>query len=259
MGIYIYKETNGTGLVFQSSTTKPASTAIFNTVNGSVPYSTNFTLLGDFNAVNSVAATHNKDYKTWRDALKTAVADLDNGDVEKGFNLLTADQKKIAAKNNIGTGAQILAAIPDFWQRYANSQEYIIKMRGCGAVRKMRSIKAEAAFWAASKHVEPIPGTILPEAVLSDLQAAMKVNANELTVSLLEMYEAKGLMGIYSGDNVTGVLDYFNETVGSRFENGNGFKTKYQGLSIDFDNGTFDDFVTFIIDIFEKGELDKTT
>jgi hypothetical protein len=260
MGLYIYQETGGTALVFLSEVSKPASSRIFNTVNGQTPYTTNFTLLEDFNSI--IAAQHkgSKDYKMWRDALKTYITDLGGGDVEAGFNLLSTADKVTAAVNNIGTGAQILAAIPNFWDRYQNSQTYLTKMRGYNntAVRLNRSIKAEAAFWAAAKHIETAPDITLPEAVLSDLEAAVKVNPNELTVSLLELYETKGLMGVMFSDGVTGVIDYFNETAGSRFA-ANGFKTRYPTAAIDFDGGTLDEFNTFIMSIFIDGNVDVIT
>lgn len=260
MGLYIYQETGGTALVFLSEASKPASSRVFNTINGQVPYTTNFTLLEDFNSIVAVEHKGNKDYKTWRDSLKTFITDLGGGDFDAGFNLLTAEQKVIAATNNIGSGAQILAAIPDFWTRYDNSQRYLIKMRGydVAAVRLNRSIKAEAAFWAAAKHIDTAPDITLPESVLSDLEAATKVNPNELTVSLLEMYEAKGLMGVSSGDGVTGILDYFQETAGSRFA-ANGFKTRYPTAPIDFAGGTIDDFNSFIMSIFIDGDTDSVT
>lgn len=260
MSLYIYQEAGGTALVFLSETNKPASSRIFNTINGQPPYNNNFNLLEDFNSIVAAEYNSSKDYKMWRDALKTYITDLGGGDVEAGFNLLSADDKVTAAANNIGTGAQILAAIPNFWDRYQNSQTYLTKMRGYNntAVRLNRSIKAEAAFWAAAKHIETAPDITLPEAVFSDLEAATKVNPNELTVSLLELYETKGLLGVMFADGVTGILDYFNETAGSRFA-GNGFKTRYPTAPIDFAGGTIDDFNSFIMSIFIDGNTDIIT
>lgn len=114
MGIYIYRESAGLGLVFVESQNVPSQTRTIKTVNGeAIPTGRqNYSLVDTVTAANDAAQWSNKDPKAVSDAIKTIVENLGSGDIETGFNALSESEKYIAAANNVGTPAQIAAYTP---------------------------------------------------------------------------------------------------------------------------------------------------
>lgn len=260
MGIYIYKEnyTGGKGLVFVFENSKPASLRTFNKVNGQTPYNTSFKLLETFEEIQSSQNQRNKDYKTWRDALKTFITDLGGGNVEAGFDLLPEVQKEVAAYHNIGSGTQIAAAIPDVLQRDAASYNYLYQLKNI--VRPVRSKQLEAKTWSRCKkfliEVAPSFFVTMPEVIYSQITINNPNTANgELGGNLLNYYEDAGIMGFAGGDKTLGILDYLYSTTGTRFQ-GAGIIETFAGIAPDgYNNIT--EFRDALADILINGELDK--
>lgn len=269
---YILKEINGGSYVVADFAVRPAASVNLSSVNGyPIPVDRNeYELLSSLQAVNDAIGNVNTDYKTVRDAMKQLVVDTGaenpHGDLsheEAGMRWLLLNDTgaaKIAATHNIGSGAQIVEAIPDFYERLEASLMYLTRMRASPkSVRGQRSIMVEAAFWAATKSVQPfapVSPVSLPQLVLVDLAAATPANAGELTTSFLDLYEDKGLMGVADGDGTVGVLDYFLGTVGTRFEGANSFLGKYGLLTPAFTDGaTMENFRNYILSIFNDGNI----
>lgn len=114
MGIYIYQEANGYPLVFTESESKPQPNITINSVNGSlIPIDrSKFTLIETVAEINAASQWSSKNVQAIKDAIMTSVVDLGGGDMEAGFNLLSEDEKVIAAINDVGTPAQIAAYFP---------------------------------------------------------------------------------------------------------------------------------------------------
>jgi len=158
------------------------------------------------------------DYKVVRDCIKKIVTDT-------GWGNLSTTEQQIAARHNIGTGAQILAAVPNDLTRDANSEAYLANMRGAkiSAVRPYRSIKLEARAWSRCKHieVEPVPAffVTVPEFIYNLITISNpNAGAGELGGNLLIIYENAGILGFAGGDKSLGILDFIESTVGTRFE-----------------------------------------
>lgn len=114
MGIYIYKESNGHGLVFIESQTQPTENKTIKIVNGSdIPTDRQaYELIKTVTGVNAAAQWSNKNEVAIKDAMQTIVANLGGGDVETGFDLLSNAEKVIAASHSVGSAAQIAAYAP---------------------------------------------------------------------------------------------------------------------------------------------------
>ena len=262
MGIYIYKEKTNTGLIAFYSATKPAKDVIIDKVNGqTIPSDRNeYVLLETVTIINSNFSTFGKDYKSFRDAIKTCVADLGGGDVEAGFDLLTAEEQVIAAKHNIGSGAQIASALPDLSVRDSASIEYLTKLKGCNkGVRSARAILLEALTWSRCKQflIEVSAGVFvtMPEVIYSQITINNPNSATgELGGNLLNYYELAGIMGFAGGDKSLGILDYLYSTAGTRFA-GAGIIETFAGIVPDgYANIT--EFRDALADILQLGELD---
>lgn len=269
---YILKEINGGSYVVADFAVRPAASVNLSSVNGyPIPVDRNeYELLSSLQAINDALGNVNTDYKTVRDAMKQLVLDIGvenpHGDLspeQAGMRWLLLNDTgaaKIAATHNIGSGSQIVEAIPEFSERLDASSMYLTRMRASPkSVRGQRSIMVEAAFWAATKSVQPfmpVSPVSIPQLVLIDLAAATPANAGELTTSFLDLYEDKGLMGVADGDGTVGVLDYFLGTVGTRFEGANSFLGKYGSLTPAFTTGaTMEDFRDYILSIFNDGNI----
>lgn len=150
------------------------------------------------------------DYKTVRDCIKY---------LAETYNI----SNETTAKHNIGTGAQIIAAVPDNELRDTYSLEYIEKMRGGNkiSVRHYRVNRIEALFWSRCKHImltNPITGQSfsMPELIFDMLNIKTPV-PGEIPGNLLSHYMDFGLQGRSAGDGLVGVYDAFTETPGTRF------------------------------------------
>ena len=254
MGIYIYKENPGTGLVFIDSDIKPAKNTVIQTVNGAPTTNVNFVLL---ETVTEISATSpHQDYKTWRDGIKTAVIDAG------GFGSLSPSEQIIAATHNIGTGAEIAAAIPDLTARDETSIQYLKNMKGhANGVRPFRAILLEAKTWSRCKKnlMEVAPGVwvTMPE-VLYNAITINTVNApGEMSGNLLVLYVAAGVLGYAGGDKSLGILDFLLSTVGTRFENA-GFIETFTGQAID-GFAALADFRDWLVDVLLIGTVDQIT
>ena len=273
--IYLFKESEGTGVVCFYSETRPANTINIGELDGEViPTDRNeFIMLSDVSDIISARNSVSVGYKVWRDGLKTAVAyigqqhpQLGMTDEQAGMDWLLSNDTEaaaLAAEHNIGTGSQIVSSITAFKDRENASYAYLCELRGVpNSVRKARSLMLEAAFWAACKSVliEVAPSVFvsLPQLVLIDLAAATPAAAGELTTSFLDLYEDKGLVGVCDGDGTTGVGDYLLSQAGSRFA-GNGFLERSGALSPAFDGGTMEDFRDYVVSILRIGVPNEVT
>jgi len=154
------------------------------------------------------------DWKQNRDFVKTIVSAV-------GFENLNNSNKKEAAKLNIGTGSQILAAIPSDTERDDSSFNILSKMKGEAAgVRRKRSLKMEGRIWSRLKHETiDLGGGITMEAPafiygLITIEAAAQ---GELSGNLLIKYEEAGVQGFAGGDKLLGIYDFLLETPGTRY------------------------------------------
>lgn len=168
------------------------------------------------------------DYKTIRDCIKYIVQlhDLHNVDestlpINEQADCLFA--KEIAAKHNIGTGAQLLAAVPDDEQRDKYSLDYLVNMRGGllkDGVRSFRVNEVEALFWSRCKHImiiHPITqAQFTMPALVFDMLNIKTAQPGEISGNLLNHYKLFGLQGV-AEDGLVGIYDAFNETPGTRF------------------------------------------
>ena len=190
------------------------------------------------------------DYKTIRDCMKTRVEEL-------GFDSMTAQEQMIAATNNIGTGAQIKAAIPDVLQRDASSAQYLQNMKGSdGGVRACRSIKLEALFWSRMKHINVDLGggfiITAPELIYNMITITASAQG-EMDGNLLILYEDAGIQGVAAGDKTLGIYDFIQETVGTRFES-NGLRSNVLLASLVPDGyANMNDFADAAFDLLDVG------
>jgi hypothetical protein len=162
-------------------------------------------------------------YKVIRDSIETLVAEkADPPNVEAGFNLCSPSEKTIAATNNIGSGTQIAATLTDLSDRDSVYIDYTSKNKGApNGVRQTRSVWLESLFWSRlNEHeIEVQPSVFVP--VPEYVYAKITINdpsPGEISGNLLSDFEAVGIVGIYSGGNTLGILDYFMSTTGTRFE-----------------------------------------
>ena len=153
------------------------------------------------------------DYKTGRDCIKTRVEELT-------WAGLTTEEQRIAARNNIGTGAQILAAIPSDLERDGNSYNYLKTM--LSSVRPRRAALLEAACWSRMKHllVDVGGGNMVtaPELIYSLITIDTVAAQGEMVGNLLALFTIAGVQGFIAGDKSLGIYDFIQETVGTRFE-----------------------------------------
>lgn len=249
MGIYIYKQDTSRGFVFISSPTKPASAAKFDQVNGSNPSSKAFILLESVSDIIAAKIGNGKDFKTWRDALKTYVDDVG------GYSGLTIAEREIVARYNIGTGAEIATAIPNVLERDAWSLQYLDEMK-C-KVRPRRARKLEAVTWSRCKQFNiDVGGGVLvpmPEVIYSTITIS-NPTTGEISGNLLANYEYAGIGGFASGDKLLGILDYLLSTAGTRFA-GAGFLEQFAGITPDGFN-SLADFRDYLVGIIAYGDLD---
>lgn len=245
MGIYIYKEDKNTGLVVVYSATKPAATRNITKVNGvDIPTERQkYNLLDTVTDINTAFNFANKDYKTIRDALKTKVDEV-------GFENLIAAEQVIAATHNIGTGAEILAAVPDNAVRDAGSAEYLRKLKT--KVRPQRAIDIESKTWSRCKHIL-VGGVEMPSVIYSQITIA-NPQAGEICGNLLENYSKAGIVGIAGGDSILGILDYIQETAGTRFFGAGLLSTAWGAVPAGYN--TIQEFATDLANIILLGELD---
>lgn len=261
MNIYIYQEFEGAGVVFIKSATKPASAATITAVNGSsIPEDRQaYNLLETVTAINAAFNFKNCDYKTARDAMKSCVSDIGGGDIEAGFNLLNAAEQFIAASNNIGTGAQIAAAITNLDLRDEYSAEYLQRLKT--DVRPARSRRLEAKTWSRCKqfNIQVLPGffVTMPEVIYSQITINNPTAAGELGGNLLVYYEDAGILGFAGGDKSLGILDYLYSTAGTRYE-GAGLVESFAGIVPD-GYANIAAFRDALADIVLLGQLDNVT
>jgi len=154
------------------------------------------------------------DWKQNRDYINTIVEQV-------GFDNLNDDNKLESAMMNIGTGAQILAAIPNDEERDKSSFNILSQMKGIpSGVRKTRSLQLEGRFWSRLKHeIVDLGGGVTMEApaFIYGLITIEAQNQIELSGNLLTKYEEAGLQGVAGGDNLLGIYDFILETEGTRF------------------------------------------
>ena len=260
MNIYIYKEANGAGTAVIKSASKPSATATIKTVNGNpIPSSrSSFVLLDTVTAINNAFSLANKDYKTLADAMKSCVSDLGGGNVETGFDMLSSEEKAIAAANRIGTGVQIAQALPNLAIRDQASTDYIAKLKGClGSVRSMRSMALESKVWSrcAQFSIEVSLGVFapMPEVMYSNITINNPL-VGELGGNLLGYYETAGILGYAGSDKLLGILDYLMSTAGTRFEAA-GFLQIFDGITPD-GYASLADFRDDLVNILTLGSLD---
>lgn len=189
----------------------------------------NYTVFNTIENINSYGfGVDGFDYKRVRDLIKIEVETI-------GFNNLTANEKIICAIHKIGTPAERLAAVGgDVSQLIIYGDEYGRKLLG---VRKERIIRAKTEVRVRLDAVQ-VGSYTAPEVVL-----------NEITENVIIMFENEGLGGVYDGDNLPGLMDYFNETPGTPYEN-NGLKSKTwtpEGLT------DCTQLANIILDILQKG------
>lgn len=161
---------------------------------------------------NAAGINATTDWKKNRDNIKSIVDSV-------GFDTLNAENAKAAAKLNIGTGSQILAAIPNDAERDASSYSILCNMKGYpSGVRKERSLYLEAAFWSRLKHLKVNVGVEME--VPAFIYALITIKANqptEIDGNLLVKYEEAGLQGFAGGDKILGIYDFIKETAGTRY------------------------------------------
>lgn len=155
------------------------------------------------------------DYKQNRDYLKQIIEAV-------GWDNLSAASQKAAAKQNIGTGAQIIAAIPDDNERDQSSYEYLKKVKGYPiGVRPERALWTEALVWSRTKHINitiPVVNkTVSAPVFILDLTTIDDAGQGEMDGILLELYTVMGIQGIALGDDVVGLGDAMQETAGTRY------------------------------------------
>lgn len=150
------------------------------------------------------------DYKIVRDAAKQLITELTNG-----WSDLTASEQELAATHNLGTGAEIIAAIPSDDIRDENSRNYQNKVI---TVRRERAINLEAYVWSRCKHLDvnvgvPMP---IPEYIYGKLTIT-STGVTEMSGNLLVLFEQAGVQGLAGGDKTLGIYDFLLETVGTRY------------------------------------------
>jgi len=169
--------------------------------------------------------TYTTDYKQNRDYIKDIVAQV-------GWDNLSAASQTAAAMMNIGTGAQILAAIPDDATRDESSYQYLKAVKGYATgVRGERALRTEAIVWSRMKHLDvtvPPSNTVMPapEFIIGLIDISTPA-AGEMGGVLLDLYVSLGIQGYILGDKVLGLGDFIQETPGSRYDpaNGGGLRT----------------------------------
>jgi hypothetical protein len=174
----------------------------------------------DISIVEKFEETAN-DYKVSRDFIKSLVLSLDP-DESTAFDLLSEQEKVIAAKHKIGTEQQRQAVLG-----YANHLAAMALYRyNTILVRQQRALIAD---------------TLLQNELPNDKIAVMSV-ANDP----LKLYTDYGIEGIDSGDSVPGISDYINSI--------NGYETV--GLSVQTYtplNGTLNTLCNSLINILING------
>jgi hypothetical protein len=178
MGIYIYKETGGTGLVYIYAAIKPAKTVVFDTVNGQTPYTSNFTLLDTFDAVAAVEMSSNKDYKTW-----------------------------------IGTDTQIAATLSDL-----NTRDSAMFAYGKKMAVDVRPLRAAIVLGIVDSRCldKDLVGVPMRNKMYEQLNINV-AQAGELVGNLFNMYVSIGIISLAESEFL-GVLDYLNSTDGTRYK-----------------------------------------
>lgn len=246
MGIYIYKETGGTALVYIYAAIKPAKTAVFSTVNGQTPYTNNFTLLDTFDAVAAVEMDGDKDYKTWCDALETCVNDLG------GFDSLSGAQQIIAASNKIGTDPQIAATLSDL-----NTRDSAMLAYGKKMAVDVRPLRAAIVLGIVDSRCldKDLAGVPMKNKMYQQLNINVAL-AGELVGNLFNMYVSIGIISLAESEFL-GVLDYLNSTDGTRYKD-NGFLETFVGITPDGFN-SLTDFRDYLVSILQNGQLDTIT
>lgn len=163
-------------------------------------------------------------YRLWRGAMKRLVIELGAGDEEAGFNNLTAQEKHFAAKHNIGTGAQRLAAVPDDQERDKGCFDYLLLQEGAmyangkGAIKNLGGIWLKALSFSRADHIAvPSVGVTLPTyfflRLIIDSPTALEVAGN-----LLELHRSQGIDGIALGTPPVGISDFVQGTPGTRYD-----------------------------------------
>lgn len=162
--------------------------------------------------------------KQARDCMKDLAAEI-------GWDNLSATDQATAARFNIGTGAQILAAVPILKDRIYNSYEYLVLVGGIpNGAAQQKSWGVQAIVFAACKHIVLPSGIALPEAILTFLNCdPAKRGVTIAGVSWLDLYETKRLQGYYKGDGTTGLYDWFASTADSEYA-GAGMKEVFAGI-----------------------------
>jgi hypothetical protein len=139
-----------------------------------------------------------------------------------GWDNLTTEEQQICAAINIGTGAQILAAIPDFNTRLQNSYNYLLMVAptptGEAAIK---SLWLQAIFYAATKHIEfaAFGDVAMPQMCFAYLNERVANRPSVIGTNYLQKYVDVRLQGVCKGDGLTGLYDFFTETVGSEYHN----------------------------------------
>ena len=154
------------------------------------------------------------DWKQNRDNVKSIVDSV-------SFVSLNSSNKEYAARLNIGTGSEILAAIPNDTDRDESSFNILSKMKGEPiGVRRNRSLRMEGRIWSRLKHeIIDLGGGITMEApaFIYGLITIEAANPGELSGNMLIKYEEAGVQGFAGGDKILGIYDFLLETPSTRF------------------------------------------
>ena len=147
------------------------------------------------------------DYKTVRDCIKNIA-------------IIYSISNSITAKHNIGTGDEIKTAVPNIDDRDTNSYAYLDKM---SVVRRIRANYVESYVWSRCKHIDvvvnadPLVTVNMPLLIL-DALTITTATSGEMEGNLLQLYKDFGLQGFAGGDDVLGIEDFLQSTVGTRYE-----------------------------------------
>ena len=147
------------------------------------------------------------DYKTIRDCIKNIAT-------------IYSISNTITAKHNIGTGAELKAAVPNIQNRDSNSYAYLDKM---SVVRNTRGNYVESYVWSRCKHIDVVVNadpliTINMPLLMLDALTVTTAALGEMEGNLLQLYKDFGVQGFAGGDNVLGIEDFLQSTVGTRYE-----------------------------------------
>lgn len=238
MALRVLRTSDG-GVIVANLPTKPAATVTVTKLNY-VTVSCVCDLMDTVADIYDCFAVTDKDYKTMCDAMRQVVIDIgaanpvpDMTDEAAGIDYLVNNDfasAERAVQHGIGSGTQLGNIFADDNSRFNIVDAH---MRANFDALKRRAFIFNALMKSCAGHILQANIPIV-EKVKKDLDMDA-VTLDELSGNALDNMVMRGVMGKvdtgWGAGIYTGVLDYINETVGTRYESA-GFLTRYGSLEL---------------------------